>query len=118
MGNKTVISVNGSEPHNLYPAFVIASSSIALGDEVIMWFTPRAGPALLHWEFKKIKGVGMPDLIEMATECRNLGVKFYLCGAAVDILGCEEEDLWEGVEITGSTTFVAQAHGATLSLSF
>lgn len=118
MANKTVISVNGSEPHNLYPAFVIASSSAALGDEVIMWFTPRAGPALLKWEFSKIKGVGMPDLIEMATECKALGAKFYLCAAAADILGCEEEDLWEGVELKGSTTFVAEATPATLSLSF
>ncbi len=118
MARKTVISVNGPEPHNLYPAFVIASSSAALGDEVIMWFTPRAGPALLSWELEKVKGVGMDDLIELVKGVQALGGKLYLCSAAMDILGCEPEDLWEGVELKGSTTFVSEAHGATLSLSF
>jgi predicted peroxiredoxin len=83
-----------------------------------MWFTPRAGPALLAWELEKIKGVGMPDLIEMVKDVQTLGAKLYLCSAAADILGCEQDDLWEGVELKGSTTFVSEAHGASLSLSF
>jgi len=118
MSKKTIITINGSESHNLYPAFVLASSSAVLGDEVIIWFTPRAGHALLKWELEKIKGVAMPDLVDMVKDVQKMGAKLYLCSAAMDILGCEPEDLWEGVELKGSTTFISEAHGASLCFSF
>jgi len=77
--SKVAMVCNGSEPKNLYPAFILGSSAIASGDDLILFFTPGGAPALKKGEFEKIKGKGMPDFIDLAEGIEALGGRIMLC---------------------------------------
>ena len=116
---KVVITCNGSEPSNLYPPFIIGSSALASGDELVIFFTPGAGPAMKKGVIEGIKKKGYPDLIELYNGVVELGGKLILCELALDACDLKQEDLRDGLELAGATAFVAkEAQGATLSLSF
>jgi peroxiredoxin family protein len=54
MSKKVAIVCNGAENKNLYPTFILASSAAASGDEVVLFFTPGAAPALRKGEQLRI----------------------------------------------------------------
>jgi predicted peroxiredoxin len=115
---KVVITCNGSEPSNLYPPFIIGSSALASGDELLMFLTPSAAPAFKKGVIENIKKKGLPDLLELYNSVQELGGKVIFCELGLAVHDFKEDDLREGLEIAGATTFVKEAEGSTLSLSF
>jgi predicted peroxiredoxin len=112
------ITVNGAEPKNLYPPFIIGASAIASGEDVILFFTPGAAPALKKGVLEKIKGKGLPDMADLVEGFTAMDGKIYMCELAFEAKDMKKEELREGVTIVGATTFVVDAVGASLSLSF
>lgn len=117
---KTALTINGAASDNIFPAVTLAVSSAATGDEVILYFTPGGAPALVKGAMEKLneEAENMPDLIEMLDGLKMLGARFLLCELALEAHGIKEEDLMEGVEVVGATTFVGAAQGAQLTFSF
>ena len=115
---KIAISVNGIKPKNLYPSFIIGSSAIASGDDVIYYFNPEAAPALKKGVFEEIKGKGYPDLIDLVDGVQLLGGRIFMCELGLEVHDMTKEELRDGVEVVGATTFVAEVSDATLSFSF
>jgi predicted peroxiredoxin len=118
MSNKVAMVCNGAEPTNLYPAFILGSSAVALGDDLILFFTPGGAPALKKGEFEKIKGKGMPDLIDLVEGIEALGGRIMLCELAFEAKDMKKEELRDGVEVVGATTFMAEISDATVTFSF
>lgn len=118
MSKKVAIVCNGAENKNLYPTFVLASSAAASGDEVILFFTPGAAPALKKGELEKIKAKGMPDMAELVEGVQNLGGRLLLCELALEAKDLKKEELREGVEIVGATSFMAEIDDAQITFSF
>ncbi len=118
--SKTAITVNGAEASNIFPAVILAVSSAATGDEVIIFFTPGGAPAMVKGAIEKLneETKNMPDLVEMFDGLKMLGARLLVCELAFDVHGFKEEDLIEGVEVVGATTFVGAAQGAMLTFSF
>ena len=50
---KVAITVNGSQPGNIFPPFIIGSSAVASGDDLVLFFTPGGAPALVKGEIEK-----------------------------------------------------------------
>jgi predicted peroxiredoxin len=115
---KVAITVNGTEPSNLYPPFIIGSAAVASGDDLILFFTPSAAPALKKGYLEKIKAKGIPDMEALVEGVMEMGARILMCELAFEAKDMKKEDLREGVEIVGAMTFVADAVGADLSLSF
>ena len=115
---KTAITVNGSEPSNLYQTFVLASSAVASGDEVILFFTPGGATALKKGVLEEIKGKGMPDMAALVEGVEELGAKIYLCELALEAKDIKKEELRDGVEIIGATNFVSMISDAQITFSF
>jgi predicted peroxiredoxin len=116
---KVAITVNGSAPSNVFPAFIIGSSAVASGDDLVLFFTPAGSPALVKGEMEKMSKVkGLPDLVELYDGVVGLGGKIYLCGLALEAKDIKKEDLREGVEIIGATTFLNEIKNATVTFSF
>ena len=117
---KTAITINGSEASNVFPAIIIGVSAAATGDEVILFFTPGGAPAMKKGALEKIneEAKNLPDLMEMVEGLVALDAKFLVCELAFDVHGFKEEDLREGCKVVGATTFVGEADGAGLTLSF
>ena len=57
---KTAIVCTGPEPKHLFPTFIIGSAAAAMGDQVILFFTPAAAPALVRGYLEKVRAQGMP----------------------------------------------------------
>ena len=116
--SKVAIVCNGAEPKNLYPAFILGSSAIASGDELVLFFTPGAAPALRKGELEKIKGKGMPDMADLVEGVEDLGARLLLCELALEAKDMKKEDFRESVEIVGATSFMAEISDARVTFSF
>jgi predicted peroxiredoxin len=115
---KVAITVNGDQPGNVYPAFIIGSSAIASGEDLIIFFTPAGAPLLKKGVLENMKVKGLPDMADLVEGVLGMDGKIYLCELAFEVKDMKPEDLMEGVTIVGATTFVCDAVGANLSLSF
>jgi len=112
------ITVNGSEPGNVFPPFIIGSSAVASGDDLILFFTPGGAPALVKGAMENMKAKGLPDLMELVEGVQMLGGRIMLCELAFEAKDIKQEDIREGIEIVGATTFIAEISNATLTFSF
>ncbi len=117
---KVAITLNGSEPKNIYPTATIAVSALASGDEVLIFVLPSGLPVFVDGKIAELnKAVPeLPDLEEMMEGFQALGGRILVCELGFEVHGLKEEDLIEGCEVVGATTFVAEAQGAQLTLSF
>ena len=115
---KVAITVNGDKPSNLFPAFILASCAAASGDDVIMYFTPDAAPALKKGVLENMTGKGMPEMSDLLEGVAALDGRLLMCELGLPANDMKEEDLIEEVEICGATTFYVEAQGAALSFSF
>ena len=117
---KVAITINGSEVKNIYPAVTIGVSAAASGDEVILFILPSGLPAFVKGGIEKLKAEAknLPDLEEMMEGLQMMGTRILICELGFGVHGLEEEDLIEGCEVVGATTFVAQAQGSDLTFSF
>ena len=115
---KVAITVNGVEKSNLYPPFIIGSAAVASGDDVILFFTPGAAPALKKGVLEEIKAKGMPDMADLVDGLMDMGGRLLMCELAFEAKDMTKEELRDGVEIVGAMTFVAESTDAGLTLSF
>jgi len=116
--SKVAMVLNGAEPKNLYPAFILGSSAVASGDELILFFTPGAAPALKKGELEKIKSKGMPDMADLVEGITALGGRILLCELAFEAKDMTKEELRDDIEIVGATTFMAEISDAQITFSF
>ncbi|MCK5688051.1 DsrE/DsrF/DrsH-like family protein [Myxococcota bacterium] len=112
------ITCNGSAPHNLYPTFIMASAAAALGDEVLLFFTPSSCLALKKGFLETLKGKGKPDMADLLKGMAKLNVRLVVCALGLDVHDLKMEDLREGVEIMGATSFMDIIRDAHTTLSF
>ena len=115
---KTAIVVNGSEPKNLFPAFILGSASVASGDDVLLFFTPAGAPALKKGALEGMSGKGLPVMADLVEGFGDLGGRMLMCELAFEAKDMTEADLREGVEVVGAAAFIAEAQGAQLTFSF
>lgn len=115
---KTAIVCNGSEPSNLYPTFILASSAVASGDDVVLFFTPGGAPALRKGVLEELKGKGMPDMAELIEGVEALGARILLCELAFEAKDIKNDEIRDGVEVVGATQFISEIHDAQITFSF
>ncbi len=115
---KVAITVNGSEPKNIFPPFILGTSAVSLGDELIIFFCPGGAPAMVKGVIEKMEGKGLPNLLELYEGVRNLGGKIYVCELALENKDLKKEELRDGVEIIGATAFMDEIKDTTVTFSF
>ncbi len=115
---KVAFICNGSENSNLYPTFIFASSAIAAGDDVIIFFTPAAVPALRPGYLESLTGKGMPPMESLLEGFVALGGRLGLCELALDAHDVTAADLRDDLEIGGATSFMAEIREAKTTFSF
>ena len=115
---KTAITCNSAEPSSIFPSFILGSAAAACGDEVVLFFTPGGSPALVKGELEKIKGKGMPELIELVDGLLVLGGRIIACELCFSAKDIKPEDLREGVEVMGATSFLGEISDAQITFSF
>ncbi len=115
---KVAFICNGCENSNIYPAFVLASSAVASGDDVVIFFTPAAVPALKPGYLESMTGKGMPDMKDLLEGVMALGGRMMLCELGLEAHDVTAEDLRDDIDIGGATTFMADIQDAKTTFSF
>ncbi len=115
---KTAIVCTGSEPWHLFPAFIIGSAAAAMGDKVILFFTPAAAPTLVKGYLEGIKARGMPEMADLVDSLQDLGGRIPVCDLCLEATDLQAEDLRDGAEIVGVTSFLVDTQDATRTFSF
>lgn len=118
MGRTVAIVCNGCENSSLYPTFVLGSAAAASGDDVMIFFTPGAVPALKKGELEKITAKGMPDMKDLVEGINSLGGKLILCELALEAKGVTKEELRDDLEISGATSFMTMIKNPCVTFSF
>jgi predicted peroxiredoxin len=117
---KVSITINGAEVKNIYPAVTIGVSAAASGDDVILFILPAGLPAFKKGAYAELdkKAEHLPNLVEMMEGLQMLEARLLVCELGLGVHDLKEEDLVDGTEIVGATTFVAEAMGSDLTFSF
>lgn len=115
---KIAFVCTGAEGRHLWPTFTLASASAALGDEVIIYFTPGAVPALEPDTLEELEAKGMPPMKELVDGFKQLGGRMMLCQLALEALHVEPGELRDDLEIVGATTFLVDTADAARTFTF
>jgi predicted peroxiredoxin len=88
---------------------------------VILFFCPGGAQALVKGELEKIRDMklkGLPDPVELYNTILEEGGQIILCELALENKGIKVEDVREGVEILNAPSFLLEAQGAGMTLTF
>lgn len=118
MARTVAIVCNGADNKSLYPTFVLGSAAAASGDDVVIFFTPGAVPALKKGELEKIKAKGMPDMKDLVEGITALNGKLILCELAIEAKDVKTEELRDDLELGGATSFMAGIKDPCITFSF
>jgi len=115
---EVALVVNGVEPKSVYPPFVLGTSALAIGNEVMIFFCPAGGPWCKKGELEKVTAKGMPDMKDLVEKFNKLGGKLYLCELALEAKDMKREEIRSDTEIIGATEFMSKASSATVTFAF
>ena len=71
------------------------------------------GANLLRTLMKRKQVASLEELAQMA---REMGVKIIACQMSMDVLGFTKDELWDGIEVGGVATFLADAAKSKVTL--
>jgi predicted peroxiredoxin len=117
---KPMVIVCNSDTAGVMPTFIMGSSGIALDEDVIIFFCPGGSSVLLKGELEKFRGKkGLPDPVELFDTILDQGGRIILCELALENKGIKKEDLRdERIEIMNAPSFLLEAQGAGMTLTF
>jgi predicted peroxiredoxin len=116
-----IVATSGPETPKQCPGpFLFAQAAVAMGAEVSICFVTQ-GPMLLKQGMAEnvYPKEGDRPLSELIKETLEAGVKFQVCGAALELNNMTPDDLIEEVEdLVGPSFLITQGLKADLVLSF
>jgi predicted peroxiredoxin len=118
---KMVVVCNHADAPHVMPTLIMGASGVGIGEDVILFFCPGGAQALVKGELEKIKAMqlkGLPDPVNLYNTILAEGGKIILCELALENKGIEVEDVREGVEIKNAPSFLLEAQGANMTLTF
>lgn len=116
---KMVVFCGSDEPQKAFPPFMLGSGALAMDMELMLFFTMNGLNIVRKGGAEKITLEGAPKTLqEFIDVLREGGANLVACSAAFPIVGCKEEDLIDGVECGGVATFVDEAEGADIVLTY
>jgi predicted peroxiredoxin len=118
---KMVVVCNHADAPHVMPTLIMGASGAAIGEEVVLFFCPGGAQALVKGELEKIRDMklkGLPDPVNLYNDILAEGGKIILCELALENKDIKVEDVREGVEIKNAPSFLLEAHGAGMTLTF
>jgi predicted peroxiredoxin len=118
---KMVVVCNHADAPHVMPTLIMGASGAAIGEEVVLFFCPGGAQALVKGELEKIRDMklkGLPDPVNLYNDILAEGGKIILCELALENKGIDVRDVREGVEIKNAPSFLLEAQGAGITLTF
>ena len=118
---KMVVVCNHADAPHVMPTMIMGASGVGIGEKVILFFCPGGAQALVKGELEKIRDMklkGLPDPVELYDTILEEGGQIILCELALENKGIKVEDVRHGVEIMNAPSFLLEAQGAGMTLTF
>lgn len=118
--NAPMVIICNSDGPGVMPTMIMGASGIGIGEDVIIFFCPLGAHILLPGELEKFQGKkGLPDPVELFNTILDQGGRIILCELALENRGIKVEDLRDSrIEIMNASSFLLDAQGAGLTLTF
>ena len=118
--NGKMAVICNSDTTGVMPTFIMGASGVGIGDEVLLFFCPGGSRVLLRGELEKFQGnKGLPNPVELFNTILDEGGRIILCELALENKGINEEELRDDrIEIMNAPSFLLDAEGAGLMLTF
>jgi predicted peroxiredoxin len=119
--SKMVVVCNHADAPHVMPTLIMGASGAAIGEEVVLFFCPGGAQALVKGELEKIRDMklkGLPDPVNLYNDILAEGGKIILCELALENKDIKVESVREGVEIKNAPSFLLEAQGAGITLTF
>jgi predicted peroxiredoxin len=118
--NGPMVIVCNSDTAGVMPTFIMGASGVGIGEDVIIFFCPGGSKVLLKGELENFRGKkGLPDPVELFNTILDEGGRIILCELALENKGMNKEDLRdERIEILNAPSFLLDAQGASMTLTF
>jgi len=116
-----VVICNHADAPHVMPTMIMGASGVGIGEKVILFFCPGGAQALVKGELEKIRDMklkGLPDPVELYETILEEGGQIILCELALENKGIKVENVREGVEIMNAPSFLLEAQGAGMTLTF
>ncbi len=116
---KMVVVCNNAQT-GIMPTLIMSSSGIALDYEVIVFFCPGGSPMLVKGELEKLgTPKGLPNPVDLFNTILDQGGTVIMCELAIEAKDIKPEDLRDSrIVVKSAPSFLMQADGATMTLSF
>ncbi len=125
-----VIATKG-DLEGAYPPLNIATAAAAMGAEVAVFCTfgglnllrkepdqHLPMPVHLKGAEEGFKRAGVPPVSELIEICKESGVRLIACQMTMDVMGVTRDDLINGLEYAGATSFLDFAFDADTTVTF
>lgn len=119
-GKAPMVVICNSDTAGVMPTFIMGASGVGIGEEVILFFCPGGSKVLLKGELEKFQGKkGLPDPVDLFNTILDEGGRIILCELALENKDIKKEDLRDDrIEILNAPSFLLEAEGASLTLTF
>jgi predicted peroxiredoxin len=119
-GKAPMVVICNSDSIGVMPTIIMGASGVGIGEDVILFFCPAGANVLLKGELEKFQGKkGLPDPVELFNTILDEGGKVILCELALENKGISPDQLRDDrIEIMNAPSFLMEAEGAGLTLTF
>ncbi len=119
-GKAPMVVICNSDTAGVMPTFIMGASGVGIGEDVILFFCPGGSKVLLKGELEKFQGKkGLPDPVDLFNTILDEGGRIILCELALENKDIKKEDLRDDrIEILNAPSFLLEAEGAGLTLTF
>jgi predicted peroxiredoxin len=119
-GKTPMVVICNSDTAGVMPTFIMGASGVGIGEDVLLFFCPGGAKVLLKGELEKFQGKkGLPDPVDLFNTILEEGGRIILCELALENKDIKKEDLRDDrIEILNAPSFLLEAEGASLTLTF
>jgi len=118
--NAPMVIICNSDSAGVMPTMIMGASGVGIGENVIIFVCPMGANILLPGELEKFQGKkGLPDPVDLFNTILDQGGRIILCELALENKGINKADLRDRrIEIMNASSFLLEAQGAGLTLTF
>ena len=117
--SKMTVFCGSNDPEKAFPPFMLGSGALASDMELVLFFTMSGLDIIKKGGAEAITIPNAPKpLPEFIKFVMENGGRLIACSAAFNLVGITQDDLIEGVEVGGISTFITEAESADVVLTF
>lgn len=118
--SKMAVVCNGDTPASIMPTLIMATSGLAVDNEVVVFVCPAGAKWMLEGALEELgTPKGLPNPVGLFNDIMELGGEVILCELALENKGIDPKELRdERIQITKAPPFLMKIEDANITFTF